>query len=102
MYYNYPFREELVPITAAWHVLRLRVEERPPIWRVAANVLIGSREQATRGGPLALRLGEVLTNPRPNNLRGGADKSLARPERKQATATKFGIYSTYHEAQYIS
>src|SRR5215469_2179631 len=29
------------------------------------------------------------------HLRGGADKSLARPGRKQATATKLGIYSTY-------
>ena len=28
-------------------------------------------------------------------LRVGADKSLARPRRKQATATKLGIYSTY-------
>ena len=28
-------------------------------------------------------------------LRGGADKSLARPERKQPTVTKLGIYSTY-------
>ena len=28
-------------------------------------------------------------------LRGSADKSLARPVRKQATATKLGIYSTY-------
>ena len=28
-------------------------------------------------------------------LRGGADKSLARPGRKQTTATKHGIYSTY-------
>ena len=28
-------------------------------------------------------------------LRGWADKSLARPGRKQATVTKFGIYSTY-------
>ena len=28
-------------------------------------------------------------------LREGADKSLARPGSKQATATKFGIYSTY-------
>ena len=27
-------------------------------------------------------------------IRGGADKSLARPGRKQATATKLGIYST--------
>jgi len=30
-----------------------------------------------------------------DHLRGGADKSLARPGRKQATATKLGIYSTY-------
>jgi len=29
------------------------------------------------------------------NIRGGADKSLARPGEKQATATKLGIYSTY-------
>ena len=28
-------------------------------------------------------------------LRESADKSLARPERKQATATKLGIYSPY-------
>ena len=28
---------------------------------------------------------------------GGADKSLARPGRKQATATKLGIYSTYSQ-----
>jgi len=28
-------------------------------------------------------------------IRGGADKSLARPGRKQATVTKIGIYSTY-------
>ena len=29
------------------------------------------------------------------NVWGGADKSLARPGRKQAMATKLGIYSTY-------
>ena len=29
------------------------------------------------------------------HIRGGADKSLARPGRKQATATKLGIYSTH-------
>ena len=28
-------------------------------------------------------------------IRGGADKSLVRPERKQATVTKLGIYSTH-------
>ena len=34
-------------------------------------------------------------------LRGGADRSLARPERKQATATKLGIYSTYSQRSSI-
>ena len=28
-----------VPVTTAWRVLRLRMEERPPVWRVAANKL---------------------------------------------------------------
>jgi len=28
-------------------------------------------------------------------VQGGAGKSLAQPGRKQATATKFGIYSTH-------
>ena len=40
-----------------------------------------------------LRLHDVTT--RPVAIRGGADKSLARPGRKQATATKLGIYSTH-------
>jgi len=31
----------------------------------------------------------------PKQIREGADKSLARPGRKEATATKFGIYSAY-------
>jgi hypothetical protein len=28
-----------VPVTSAWLVLKLRMEERLPIWRVAANIL---------------------------------------------------------------
>ena len=28
-----------LPVTTSWHVLRLWMEERPPIWRVAANTL---------------------------------------------------------------
>jgi len=35
-------------------------------------------------------------------IRGGADKSSARPGRKQATATKIGIQHTPNEAQYTS
>ena len=33
------YRDKWVPVTTAWRVLRLRMEERPPIWRVAANIL---------------------------------------------------------------
>jgi len=35
-------------------------------------------------------------------LQGHGGKCLARPGGKQATATKLGIYSTPHKAQYTS
>jgi hypothetical protein len=28
-----------VPVTMTWRVLRLHMEEPPPIWRIAANIL---------------------------------------------------------------
>ena len=52
-----------VPVTTAWRVLGLWMEERPPVWRVAANILNNSRGQPTRGGPPDWGLGEVLTTP---------------------------------------
>ena len=33
-----PMCDKWVPVTTSWRVLRLRMEERPPIWRVAANI----------------------------------------------------------------
>jgi hypothetical protein len=54
-------RVKWVPVTTAWRVLSLRMEERPPIWRVAANKLNKQSGQPTRGGPPAWGLGEVLT-----------------------------------------
>jgi hypothetical protein len=39
-----------VPVTMAWCFLRLRMEERPPVWRVAADIWKSSRGQPTRGG----------------------------------------------------
>jgi hypothetical protein len=52
-----------VLVTTAWRVLRLRLEERPPIRRVAANILNKQSGQPTKGGPPACGLGEVLTSP---------------------------------------
>jgi hypothetical protein len=46
-------RDKWVPLTTAWRVLRLRIEERPQIRRVAANILNSSRGQPTRVGPPA-------------------------------------------------
>ena len=32
------------PVTTAWCDLRLQIEERPPIWRVAGCIVADSRE----------------------------------------------------------
>ena len=50
-----------VPVTTARSVLRLRMEEWSPIWRVAANKLNKQSRTADEGGPPAWRLGKVLT-----------------------------------------
>jgi len=39
-------RDKWVPVTREWRVLRLRMEERPPTWRVTANIL---NKQSRRG-----------------------------------------------------
>jgi len=40
------------------------MEERPPIWRVAANILNRQSEAVEKVWPPVWGLGEVLTNPR--------------------------------------
>ena len=62
------FRDKWVAITTAWRVLRLRLEERPPIWRVAANILNKQSRTADMGSPPAWGLGEVLTTPHGKNV----------------------------------
>jgi len=41
--------DKWVPVTKAWRVLRLRAEEQPPIWRVAANILNKQSRTADKG-----------------------------------------------------
>ena len=38
-----------VPVTTAWRVLGLRMEERPPVWRVAVNKLNKQPRTADEG-----------------------------------------------------
>jgi len=42
-------QDEWVPVTMAWPVLRLRMEERPPIWWVSVNVLTKQSQTADKG-----------------------------------------------------
>ena len=44
------------------------MEERPPIWRVAANILNKQSRTPARGGPQNWELGETLTTPHRQNL----------------------------------
>ena len=50
-----------VTVTTVWRVLRLRIEERPPKRRVAANTLNKQSRTADEGWSSSLGLGEVLT-----------------------------------------
>jgi len=49
-------------VTTAWCVLKLRMEERPPIWRVAANILNKQLRTAYKGWSSSLGVGLVADN----------------------------------------
>jgi len=42
-------QDKWVPVTTSWHVLRLWMDERPPIWRVAANISNKQSPTADKG-----------------------------------------------------
>jgi len=42
-------RDKWVPVTTAWRVLRLQMEERSAIWRVAASILNKQSRTANKG-----------------------------------------------------
>ena len=56
------YRDWWVPVTTAWRVLTLRMEERPPIWRVAANILNKQSRTADKGWSSNLEVGRGANN----------------------------------------
>ena len=54
-----------VPVTTAWRVLRLRMEERPPIWSVAANILNNQSRTDEKGWYSSLEVGRGANNSSP-------------------------------------
>jgi len=58
-------RDKWVPVTTAWRVLTLRMEERPPAWRVGANILNKQSRTADKGWPSSLGVGRGANNSSP-------------------------------------
>jgi len=54
--------DKWAPFTTAWLVLRLRLVERPPIWRVAANILNKQSRTADKGWSPCLGIGRGANN----------------------------------------
>ena len=51
--------------TTTWSVLRLRMEERPPIWREAANILYKQSRTVDKGWSYSLGVGRGAKNASP-------------------------------------
>ena len=54
-----------VPVTTAWRDLRLRIEERPPIWWAAANILNKQSRTVDKGLSSSLEVGRGANNSSP-------------------------------------
>ena len=65
MIHGYSYHDKWVPVTRAWHILRLQMEEWPPIWRVAANILNKQLWTASKGWSSSLVVGQGDNNPSP-------------------------------------
>jgi hypothetical protein len=67
IYYNYIMltSDEWVPATTAWRVLRLRMEEGPPICRVAANIINKQSRTTDKGWSSSLGVGRGADNSSP-------------------------------------
>ena len=57
--------DKWVPVITAWRVLGLRMEERPPIWWVAANILNKQSRTADKGWSSGLGVGRGVNKSSP-------------------------------------
>ena len=62
------YSDKYVHVTTAWRVLRLRMEERPPVWRVAAIVLNKQSRIFDKGWSSSLGVGRGTDNSSPFKL----------------------------------
>jgi len=65
LYYTLNSHDKWVPVTMAWHVLKLRMEERPLIWRVAVSILNKQSQTADKAEPSSLGVQQDANNSSP-------------------------------------
>jgi hypothetical protein len=58
-------RDKWFPVTTAWRVIRFRMEERPSVLRVAANILNKQLRTADEGWCSSLGVGRGASNSSP-------------------------------------
>ena len=61
----YSVSDKWVPVTTAWRFLRLRMEEQPPIWNLAANILNKRSRTADKVWSSSLGVGRSANNSSP-------------------------------------
>jgi len=66
--YIHTYLDKRVSVTTAWCVLGLRMEERPPVRRLAANILNKESRTTDKRWSSSLGVGEVLTTPHRKNV----------------------------------
>jgi len=54
--------DKSAPVTTAWRILRLRMEKRPPIWRVTANISNKQSRTAEKRWSSSLGVGRGAKN----------------------------------------
>jgi len=60
--------DKWVPVTTAWYTLRLRMEEWPPIWKAAVNILNKQSQTADKGWSSSLGVGRGAKNSYHKNI----------------------------------
>ena len=58
-------RDKWAHVTAAWRILRLRLEERRPMWRIAANILNKQSRTVDKVWSSSLGVGRSANNSSP-------------------------------------
>ena len=61
----YGIRDKWVPVTTTWRILSLRMEEWPPIWRIAADIFNEQSRTADKRWSSSLGFGRGANNSSP-------------------------------------